>query len=204
MAATLLPSQRTKAVYVGPQGQLEWQAPTDKELGVLSEDSDDDDSGSRGRVAVAGSPLKAARARANRVRAAEQVADHQAELARAAAKFRASMAAAQHGISATRTEEAEGAEFASKLSQRLAATRLAASRLAGPCLVDALDETMQREILAHLDIPAAAVAAMACQAWRQEPTHTCIHAYTHAHMRTCALTHLRTFTHADVARGARR
>ena len=160
----MLPSTRVASVYIGPSGEIRAQdAPAVPE--VSSDEEEDTD------TVWAGSPIAAAR-RWRKYNAARKAREDASPApfetaALVTARMKAASRNAQQGISKTRTAENAEQLLVSKLAGKLAAMRLAANRLAGPCIVHALDFQVQEEVLTLLSLEAAAAAAQVCTVWHE-------------------------------------
>lgn len=77
------------------------------------------------------------------------------------ARLREQVQNSEQGLSSTRSGNT------CSLIEKLAASKIAASRLAGPLLVDALDEQMQCEVLAGIPTEDMASAARTCKLWNE-------------------------------------
>ena len=151
-------------MYIGPSGEIRAQdAPAVPE--VSSDEEEDTD------TVWAGSPIAAAR-RWRKYNAARKAREDASPApfetaALVTARMKAASRNAQQGISKTRTAENAEQLLVSKLAGKLAAMRLAANRLAGPCIVHALDFQVQEEVLSLLSLEAAAAAAQVCTVWHE-------------------------------------
>lgn len=145
-SGSLLPSQRQTPVFVGPFGSLVKQE---------SHQEVKERSGYN---------------KWRRVRAAAKIAEEDEEdevtedacdgtAANVINALKIASRNASHGVSSTRLTT-------SRLAESLAEAKLTAEQLAGPDLVEFLDEQMQIEILSCLSLEAAAAAMRVCSAWR--------------------------------------
>lgn len=76
-------------------------------------------------------------------------------------KLRQQVQRSEHGLSSTRCS------VTNRLAENLAIAKITANRLAGPVVVDMLDEQMQCEILAALPIEDMGNAAQTCKSWSE-------------------------------------